>query len=200
MKKAAFWISLVAVLAFVVYGYLRLDPIVAIYFYKTKPLEGFFEIVTRFGESKWYMFAFGALFLVFRYFFRLKDVSNRFLYLFFSVAVSGLIVDILKFIFGRARPKLLLENHIYGIKFFGFDSLYFSFPSGHSATAFAIAVSVLLLNRLYGVALLCVAFLIAFSRVAITAHYLGDVVMGAYIGVVTAVYLKMQMDKRGILF
>ncbi len=200
MRKAAFWVSLVAVIVFVIYGYVRLDPVVAIYFYKTKPFEGFFEIVTRFGESKWYMFGFGALFLVFRYFFRLKDVANRFLYLFLGVAMSGLIVDILKFIFGRARPKLLLEEHIYGVKFFGLDSTYFSFPSGHSATAFAIAVGVLTLNRMYGAALLCMALLIAFSRVAIAAHYLGDIVAGAYIGIVTALFLKIQMDKRGIKF
>jgi membrane-associated phospholipid phosphatase len=200
MRKAAFWVSLFVVIAFVIYGYVRLDPVVAIYFYKTKPLEGFFEIVTRLGESKWYFLAFGALFLIFRYFFRLKDVSNRFLYLFLGVAMSGLIVDILKFIFGRARPKLLLEEHIYGVKFFGLNSAYFSFPSGHSATVFAIAVGVLMLNRLYGAALLCVALLISFSRIAITAHYLSDVVAGAYVGIVTALFLKIQMDKRGIKF
>jgi membrane-associated phospholipid phosphatase len=198
--KIAFWTSLVAVIAFVIYGYLRLDPVVAIYFYQTKPYEGFFEIVTRLGESKWYLFAFGGMFLLFRYFFRLKTVSNRFLYLFLSVAISGLIVDVLKFIFGRARPKLLFEEHIYGVKFFGFDSTYFSFPSGHSATVFAIAVGMFTLNRIYGVALFCAALLIAFSRVAITAHYLGDVVMGVYIGTVTALYIKLMLNKKGVSF
>ncbi len=198
--KIAFWISLVAVIAFVIYGYLRLDPVVAIYFYQTKPLESFFEIITRLGESKWYLFAFGGMFLLFRYFFRLKGISNRFLYLFLSVAISGLIVDILKFIFGRARPKMLFEEHIYGIKLFGFESLFFSFPSGHSATVFAIAIGMLTLNRVYGAILIAGALLITFSRIAITAHYLGDVVMGAYIGIVTALYLKNMMDKKGIVF
>jgi membrane-associated phospholipid phosphatase len=48
--------------------------------------------------------------------------------------------------------------------------------------------------------LLFVALLIAFSRVAITAHYLGDVVMGAYIGMVTALYIKSMLDKKGVSF
>jgi membrane-associated phospholipid phosphatase len=200
MKNIVLIFSFVAVCAFCVFSYLYFDIATATYFYENRPFNGFFEIVTKLGESKWYLLGFGALFLVFRYFFRLKTTSNRFLYLFLSVAGSGLIVDVLKFIFGRARPKLLFEEQIYGIKFFGFSPVYFSMPSGHSATVFALATGVSLFFPRAFVAVFAAAFLVAFSRVATTAHYLSDIVAGAYIGVVFALWMKSKMSQKGVSF
>lgn len=200
MKKTALIASLFAVVSFCIFSYLKLDIAVAAYFYEARPLNGFFEIVTRFGESKWYLLGFGALFLIFRYFFRLKSTANRFLYLFLAIAGSGLISDVLKFIFGRARPKLYFEKSVYGINFFGLDHLYTSFPSGHSTTAFSLAVGAYAFLPRFGPLLILLAFLIAFSRVAITAHYLGDVVAGVYIGTVFTLWLKTKMIDKGIKF
>jgi membrane-associated phospholipid phosphatase len=143
---------------------------------------------------------FALFFLLFRYIFRLKEAANRFLYLFLAVAGSGLIVDVLKFVFGRARPKLFFEQNIYGIKFFGTEHLYYSLPSGHSATAFSLALSAALFFPRFALALFGVAVLIAFSRIAVSAHYLSDTVAGAYIGVVFALWLKRKMIEKGVKF
>lgn len=63
----------------------------------------------------------------------------------------------------------------------------FSFPSGHSITAFAVALSVgLFYPDLQGV-LLTVAFLIASSRIILGMHFLSDVLAGSAIGVTLGV-------------
>ncbi|MCI4399234.1 MAG: phosphatase PAP2 family protein [Campylobacteraceae bacterium] len=200
MRLFWFFLSFVAVASFCAFSYRSLDIAVAEYFYTSRPLEQFFEAATKLGESKWYLLGFGAMAVVFRFVFRLRIVSNRFLYLFLAVAGSGLIVDILKFVFGRARPKLYFEEQIYGIKFFGGEYLYYSFPSGHSATAFALGVGALLIFGHRALPVLALAILVVFSRVAITAHYLSDAVAGAYIGALFSVWLAYKMREKGINF
>ncbi len=199
-SKILFTLSFATVIIFCVYSYLYLDIAVASYFYETKPFNGFFEVVTAFGKSKWYLIAFAIFFLLFRYIFRLREAANRFLYFFIAVGASGLIVDILKFVFGRARPKLFFEQGIYGIKFLGTEHLYFSIPSGHSATAFSLGVGVALFFPRFALPAFAAAAIVAFSRVAITAHYLSDIVAGAYIGAVFAIWLKHKMIQKGVRF
>lgn len=60
----------------------------------------------------------------------------------------------------------------------------FSFPSGHSITAFAVALSIgLFYPELQG-CLLAVALLIASSRIILGMHFLSDVLVGSMIGIV----------------
>ena len=58
----------------------------------------------------------------------------------------------------------------------------YSFPSGHSITAFAIAVSVGLFYPQLESVLLLAAFLIASSRIILGMHFLSDVLAGSAIG------------------
>jgi undecaprenyl-diphosphatase len=62
----------------------------------------------------------------------------------------------------------------------------YSFPSGHSITAFAVAIPVGLFYPQLQPCLLAVAALIAFSRIILGMHFLSDVVVGSLIGVVLA--------------
>lgn len=64
-----------------------------------------------------------------------------------------------------------------------------SFPSDHAAAAIAIAVAVLLLHRRLGLVVLAVALLVGYARVYVGAHYPGDVLGGAAIGLVAALVL-----------
>src|SRR6202041_3631994 len=58
----------------------------------------------------------------------------------------------------------------------------YSFPSGHSITAFAVAVSVGLFYPHIEICLLVAALLIAGSRIILGMHFLSDVVAGSAIG------------------
>ena len=63
----------------------------------------------------------------------------------------------------------------------------YSFPSGHSITAFAVAMAIgLFYPQLQG-CLLVVALLIAGSRIILGMHFLSDVLAGSAIGVILGV-------------
>jgi undecaprenyl-diphosphatase len=61
-----------------------------------------------------------------------------------------------------------------------------SFPSDHASAAFGIAFAILLFDTVAGTLFLALAVLIAVGRVIIGAHYPGDVLAGAGIGLVVA--------------
>jgi membrane-associated phospholipid phosphatase len=58
-----------------------------------------------------------------------------------------------------------------------------SFPSGHSASAFAFAAGVAATQPATAVPLRALATLVAYSRVHTGVHYPGDVMVGALVGV-----------------
>jgi len=58
----------------------------------------------------------------------------------------------------------------------------YSFPSGHTITAFAVAIAVGLFYPQLLVSLLAAAFLIAASRIILGMHFLSDVLAGAVLG------------------
>jgi undecaprenyl-diphosphatase len=63
----------------------------------------------------------------------------------------------------------------------------YSFPSGHSITAFAVAIAIgLFYPELLGT-LLTVAMLIAASRIILGMHFLSDVLAGSVIGAILGV-------------
>ncbi len=71
-----------------------------------------------------------------------------------------------------------------------------SFPSDHATAAFAIAVAILLRNRLWGSVTLAAAALLAVSRVVIGVHYPLDVLSGAALGSAVALALYLPPARR----
>ena len=62
----------------------------------------------------------------------------------------------------------------------------YSFPSGHTMSSFAAAVSVYIWNKKWGTAALAGAIIIAVSRLYFYVHYPTDILAGAVIGVFLA--------------
>jgi len=96
-----------------------------------------------------------------------------------SAALAGVgIFILLKKVSGRKRP-CEIEPHCWA-KLLPPDQ--FSFPSGHTITAFAVAIA---LGEFYPpllAALLFCASCIAISRVLLGMHFLSDVIAGALLG------------------
>lgn len=90
-----------------------------------------------------------------------------------ELASAG-VVQLLKHIFGRARPEEILVAADAG-----------SFPSGHVANAATLAIALLILFPRVWVAVAGVIWvvLMAFSRTLVGAHWASDTMGGALIGV-----------------
>jgi membrane-associated phospholipid phosphatase len=72
-----------------------------------------------------------------------------------------------------------------------------SFPSGHSAAAFAFAAGVGDIAPSAGAALHALAALVAYSRIHTGVHYPGDVVAGALLGTTLAQVTTHALAHRG---
>ncbi|HYZ73071.1 MAG TPA: phosphatase PAP2 family protein, partial [Chthoniobacterales bacterium] len=83
-----------------------------------------------------------------------------------------------KKISGRKRP-CAIEPHCWA-RLLPPDQ--FSFPSGHTITAFAVAVSLSAFYPSLTAPLLFCAVSIAISRILLGMHFLSDVVVGAILG------------------
>jgi len=154
-------------------------------------IHGWFEFITQFGLSKGYLIATGVLFIGFHiaggYLVRpewkgfCRLAAGRAAFVFLALAISGIAVDLLKLVFGRARPKLLFLDHQYGFTWHGNGPDLWSFPSGHAASATALALALTVLWPRYWPAYWLFAVLILTSRVLLDAHYLSDLIGGAFI-------------------
>ena len=170
----------------------------------------FFARITHFGASG-YVFALTALVapgaiaarhtgLGGRRDAALSAVAARGFFLFTVAAVSGLTSTVLKHLFGRARPKffdIVGPLHFDG---FTFDASFASFPSGHAVTAVAMAVGVGFVAPRWRWPLLVLAGLVMASRVIIGAHYLSDVLAGAFLGYASAALVRRAFAARSICF
>lgn len=114
--------------------------------------------------------------------------TRKLLYVCLSVAVAIVIGEGFKYLLGRYRPVMLFEKNLYGFHFFSGKWQMNSTPSGHTLRAFSFLTALSLLYRRFSAVFISLAVLIGLSRIAVTAHYPGDIVFGAFIGVATAVW------------
>lgn len=117
-----------------------------------------------------------------------------------SLALSGLLVNLIKLLIGRARPKLYAEFGPLARQPFAFESDFASFPSGHSTTVFALALSLGLIWPRLRWPLLLLAGYLAFTRVVIRAHYLSDTIAGAILALAVTLWLYNLAADHGIGF
>jgi undecaprenyl-diphosphatase len=93
-------------------------------------------------------------------------------------ALSVLLFSQLKRLTGRRRP-CQIAPHCWATLL---PPDQFSFPSGHTMTAFAVAIPLSLFYPTLSIGLLFCALSIAMSRILLGMHFLSDVVAGALIG------------------
>jgi membrane-associated phospholipid phosphatase len=117
-----------------------------------------------------------------------------------SFACSSLIAQVFKHVLfpGTLRPKSFLEDSplihlVDGVNVHSFGS----FPSGHTASAFSIALwlSYISANKYLSLCYILLATGVAYSRVYLAQHFLEDVVMGSLIGVLSTLLVIIIMER-----
>lgn len=101
-----------------------------------------------------------------------------------AIVISGIVGQIVKHLIGRPRPRLVDS----GASHLGpsLESGYDSFPSGHTISAFAMAVVLSAVYPKWRGLWYGAAVLVAFTRVYTDAHFASDTAGGAFLGIVVA--------------
>jgi undecaprenyl-diphosphatase len=175
-----------------------------------RPVNRFFRFFTQFGQADWILIGTG-LAVIIAFFMEAGTTRPRVriaramrlfaaAYIFLAVAVSGILVNLAKYIIGRARPKLAADNGTFSFDFWSWDADWASFPSGHATTGMAFGVALaLLFPRLFWV-FLCFGFWIAASRPFIGVHYPSDMLAGGLLGGTTAWLLARAFARLRLVF
>lgn len=154
---------------------------------RTPWLTKFFTVITRLGDKGSFWILLAILFLL------VPKLRKTGIHSLEAMAGSFLINNLfLKNVIARTRPYEAVEGLTRLIE----KLSDFSFPSGHTATSFAMAVILYReLPKKYGVCFLVLAGLIALSRLYLGVHYPTDVLAGAISGTLIALAVE-KLNER----
>ncbi|MFI5155389.1 MAG: phosphatase PAP2 family protein [Chitinophagales bacterium] len=165
-------------------GFLELTP------YHGPFLNSFFTYFTNLGDGLFSIFLVVILLVM-----RKIDFALQILIAFL---ISGLFTQVLKGLITSPRPRdfFSVADSIYIIEGVTLGGKA-SFPSGHTASAFALAVSLSLYsgNKFLNIIYLLLAIGVGYSRIYLSQHFPGDVFGGAVIGVLVAIWVYLFMEK-----
>lgn len=121
-------------------------------------------------------------------------------YVLISVAVAGLISNIVKRAIGRPRPELFGEHGLFSFNPFMHDADYESFPSGHATTCGALWTALALLYPPLRWPFLLVGLYLALTRIFVGAHFPSDVLVGFGWGMWFAFFTAVLFARHGLVF
>jgi len=117
-----------------------------------------------------------------------------------SLATAGILCNLIKYIFGVARPKYFFIEGFDRIDFFNALHKANSFPSGHTQAAFTLAILLAIYVNKYYWIIFTIAGLMGISRIFMSMHFPSDILFGAYLGSLIPIllyklYYETKMQK-----
>jgi membrane-associated phospholipid phosphatase len=174
---------------------LGLDPRVdaALDATKNPQLHQFAWWCSKLGEG-WAPAAAGILLAILYVLLDRPVVAARIFFVVLACELTGLAGLILRILVGRTRPLAHTAQGFYGVWHDGTWIIgkyeFSSFPSGHAATAVGLAAAAWLVNRGWGALAAIYALAVIWSRIALQAHHLSDVVASAVLAIPLVLLLK----------
>ena len=131
---------------------------------------------------------------------RLLRFGTRLEYVFVAVLCANLVAEILKYGIGRGRPFVGGKANAFDFVPFAGSEAYFSLPSAHAVTAFALAFAVGAIWPRLRIIMFAYALLIATTRLVLLAHHPSDVVAGAVVGILAGAAVRYWFAARRLGF
>jgi membrane-associated phospholipid phosphatase len=192
-----------------IYGLVTIVLVVILYFFVDKSSCDFFNKVrhTNYYSTFFIMqnsvvimvslFPYAFIYLLVMLFIKRFLYFEQFILLvMISVFFSSTLANVLKAIFGRYWTETFVEDNLslirtktYGYDFFRGDLEHSSFPSGHTTVIFAImTVLWIMYPRWRWFSVVSCAVVVA-GLLGCNFHFPSDIVAGAFIGIITAIFV-----------
>lgn len=142
------------------------------------------EILITFFASFLIWFMFGGLFVLWVIDGKIK--KEQVIHALISFFLAWLVTDIIKKLFPTLRP-FEVTGEIPLTIFARGDG---AFPSGHTASSFALATTIFLHDRKVGTGFLAAAAIVGMGRILGHVHYPIDIVGGAVIGIAISLVIE----------
>ena len=140
----------------------------------------------------------------------LSETHRLLILMIFSMSVTLLFNEELRFIFGRYWPATWFHGNLswidhkaYGFTWFKFKHEFKSFPSGHSALIFGLMMVPFYLCKNKKIKAFCLlnCFAVILGLLLMTYHFLSDILIGSLVGIVisyliTYSYLKLCSNQK----
>lgn len=162
------------------------------------------------GKSEWYLVPALLIYLVaatadwrnagHRGRARLVVLFGQAAFLFSSVAITGIAVNLVKIVVGRARPTMFGELGAYHFDPFVVSKYFSSFPSGHSTTLGTVAAVLMIWFPRQWLPIGFVFLTLSSFRVPAAAHYPSDVAAGFMFGLVLTIAMARFLAARRVGF
>ena len=155
----------------------------------TPVLDTFFKYATKLGEG--FAVYLGVALLIF-------SRRNGLLVL-LGQGLTCLITQALKYAFAHPRPATYFKEMgidlpatVDGVKL---HTAFNSFPSGHTSAAFALFTCLALMTpRKLAPLWMTAAWVVAYSRIYLSQHFLEDILLGSLIGMISSCIVYMIID------
>lgn len=122
------------------------------------------------------------------------------LYMFLTLALSGIFANFLKQMIGRARPEIFTANGVLNFLPFAGSAKFQSFPSGHATSVGALFMMIALLQPKSRMVCAICALWIAMTRVLLGQHYPSDVLTGLALGAWFAWFMALIFAHYRLVF
>jgi membrane-associated phospholipid phosphatase len=131
---------------------------------------------------------------------RVLRLGTHVQYLFLAVLLPVVFAEGIKWIVGRGRPFVGGKANPFNFAPFTGTEAYFSFPSAHSVTAFALAFAIGAVWPRARLPMFLYAGTISATRLVLLAHHPSDVAGGAVIGLIGAIAMRYHFAARQLGF
>jgi membrane-associated phospholipid phosphatase len=175
--------------------YSRADTFIIMNGFHTSLLTVFFQNITFCGDGLFTILVFTIIMISFK---KHRDLG---ILLLISYLSSGLLSQIIKHFVTSPRPSVYFESHHYAYYLDTFSNCrigFRSFPSGHTASAFAMVTVLTSYLKKRHVWALCLLFAVAigYSRIYLAHHFLIDVLAGGILGVLSGTFSILWYRKN----
>ncbi|MCK6450339.1 MAG: phosphatase PAP2 family protein [Alphaproteobacteria bacterium] len=154
-------------------------------------------LLTRGGDATPYLLVTAGVALFYRFLRRDERRWRAAAFAFAGLALSGILVNLLKIALGRVRPGGPFEIGIGSFLGPTLANYARSFPSGHATTLGAVAALTAVLAPRWLVPAMVLATCIGISRLLVGYHFLGDVIAGFLLGWASVELTRRAFARHG---